>query len=122
MTDVSANAPCTAARLFDIVWETIADVLGTAATATLVRRSAKRLSDRTRDSVAVVITREGFDYRYSLPDGWQRPEPEAVAALRELARELSPLLVQLTGRVLIRRLDAVRDLQRCEIRFQERES
>jgi hypothetical protein len=121
MTDVSGDAPCTAARLFDIVWETIADVLGTAATATLVRRSAKRLSDRTRDHVAVVITREGFDYRYSLPDGWQRPELDAVAALRELARELSPLLVELTGRVLIRRLDAVRDLQRCEIRFQERE-
>ena len=121
MTDVSADAPCTAARLFDIVWETIADVLGTAATATLVRRSAKRLSDRTRDSVGVVITREGFDYRYSLPDGWQRPEREAVAALRELARELSPLLVELTGRVLIRRLDAVRDLQRCQIRFVEQE-
>ncbi|MCA1664746.1 MAG: hypothetical protein LC659_10830 [Myxococcales bacterium] len=112
--------PC-AARLFDLVWETIADVIGTAATATLVRRSAKRLSDRGCDLGGVVITREGFDYRYSVPDGWQRPESDAVAALRELARELSPLLVELTGRVIIRRLDAVSDLQRCAIRFQEQE-
>lgn len=120
MVDAAGDRPCTAAQLFELVWETIADVIGTAATATLMRRSAKRLGDRRADLGGFVITRQGFDYRYSLPDGWQRPEGEAVAALRELARELSPLLVELTGRVLVRRLDAVRDLERCDIRFEER--
>src|SRR3954470_18470152 len=121
MTEAVCHAPCTAARLFGIVWDTIADVIGTAATATLVRRSAKRLSDRDGSGVpGLHITRDGFDYRYSLPDGWQQPEGDAVVALRALRRELSPLLVQLTGRVLVRRLDAVGDLRRCQILFEER--
>ncbi|HEY2745526.1 MAG TPA: hypothetical protein VGL86_12910 [Polyangia bacterium] len=120
MVDAADEAPCTAAHLFDIVWETIADVIGTAATATLVRRSAKRLSDRNRDLASVTITREGLEYRYSVPDDWKAAQDRPVAALRELARELSPLLVELTGPVLIRRLHSVGDLKRCQILFQER--
>lgn len=121
MAMVEADDPaCTAARLFEIVWETMSDVIGTAATATLVRRSAKRVSERSQQLASVTVTREGFDYRYSLPDQWQRPESDALAALRELARELSPLLIELTGPVLIRRLVAHDDLQRCRILFQER--
>jgi hypothetical protein len=120
MVDGASDAPCTAANLFDIMWETIADVIGTAATAALVRRSAKRLCDRNRELASVTITREGFDYRYSLPDAWRLAEGQAVAALRALARELSPLLVELTGPVIIRRLDAVGDLKRCQVLFQER--
>lgn len=111
---------CNAAHLFELVWETIADVIGTAATATLMRRSAKRASDRGHALAAVTITREGFDYRYSTPPDWQLGGGGAVVALRELARELSPLLIELTGPVLIRRLGAVGDLQRCQILFQER--
>jgi hypothetical protein len=110
---------CTPARLFGIVWDTMADVIGTAATATLVRRSAKRLSDRSH-LACVTVTRDGFDYRYSLPEQWQRSEGDALAALRELARELSPLLVELTGPVLVRRLVAHDELQRCRVLFQER--
>jgi hypothetical protein len=120
MVDGLSDPACTAASLFEIVWETMADVIGTAATATLVRRSAKRLSERSRDLASVTITRDGFDYRYSLPEHWRSAESNAVAALRELARELSPLLVELTGPVLVRRLVAHGDLQRCQILFQER--
>ena len=109
---------CTAARLFEIVWETMADVIGTAATATLMRRSAKRVS--VGGSELVVVTRHGFDYRYSLPERWQQAEGEAVGELRQIARQLSPLLIELTGPVLLRRLIAHDDLQRCRILFEER--
>ena len=120
MVEGASDAPCTAANLFDLMWETIADVIGTAATATLVRRSAKRLCDRNQNLACVSVIRDGFDYRYSVPDDWRVAEGQSVAALRELARELSPLLVELTGPVLIRRLHAVGELTRCQILFQER--
>lgn len=111
---------CSAARLFDLVWETMVDVLGSAATATLVRRSAKRAAVRRRDLDGLIVSRAGFNYSYQVPDAWRDCSPEPVASVRELARELSPLLVELTGPVIIRRLGAIPDLLRCEVLFQER--
>jgi hypothetical protein len=105
---------CTAAHLFGIVWNTLADVIGTPATATLVRRSARRAR---LDGVS--ITRDGFNYAYRLPAAWHDDEAEPLTALRALARELAPLLVELTGPVLMRRLAAAPDLERCRVIFQE---
>jgi hypothetical protein len=113
------TADCTADRLFALVWETMADVLGSAATATLVRRSVKRAATRRLDLDQVRISRNGFDYSYALPDAWRNSHPEAVVSLRELARELTPLLVELTGSVIVRRLAAVPELHRCEVFFEE---
>lgn len=36
-----------AAELFDLLWESLADVLGTGATATLVRRALTQVAPRT---------------------------------------------------------------------------
>ena len=36
-----------AAELFDLLWESLADVLGTAATAALLRRAIKRAASHT---------------------------------------------------------------------------
>ena len=36
-----------AAELFDLLWESLADVLGTAATATLLRRAIKTTASKT---------------------------------------------------------------------------
>lgn len=114
------ESACTAAALFKLVWETMTDVLGSAATATLMRRSVRRAAERRHDLEGLVVRREGFDYAYKVPAEWQDARPEPVDALRELATELSPLLVELTGPVIVRRLDAIPDLQRCEITFEER--
>jgi hypothetical protein len=112
---------CNAAELFSLVWQTIADVLGTAATATLMRRSVKRAAERRRALEAVVVEREGFAYSYRLPTHWSERRTESVGELREITRELVPLLVELTGPVLIRRLSAIPGLRRCDIPFEERE-
>lgn len=121
-SDASSSVEgCSAARLFDLVWETMVDVLGSAATATLVRRSVKRAASRRRDLDDLIVSRAGFNYCYQVPDSWRECRPEPVASVRELARELSPLLVELTGPVIVRRLRAIPDLQRCEVLFQERE-
>lgn len=111
---------CSAAQLFDLVWETMVDVLGSAATATLMRRSAKRAAIRRRDLDDLIVSRSGFNYSYQVPEAWRECRPEPVASVRELARELSPLLIELTGPVIIRRLSAIPDLIRCEVLFQER--
>jgi hypothetical protein len=113
---------CSAASLFDIAWEAMVDVLGNAATATLFRRSIKRASERTRELEGVMIRRETFEYAYKVPDHWREPRPEDLLALRELAKELAPLLIELTGPVVVRRLNAIHELKRCGIVFEEHDS
>jgi hypothetical protein len=94
-----------AAELFALLWETLADVLGTAATATLLRRAIKQAASQTSWSEPVVVTRNGVDYEYRLPETWKQPGNEkAVAALRVVAAELRVLLVELTGPVVVRQL------------------
>jgi hypothetical protein len=107
---------CSAAQLFAVVWDTLADVIGTAATATLLRRSARRAQ-----LDGLTVSREGFNYSYRLPADWRDERPESLLALRGLTRELSPQLVELTGPVLLRRLAAVPDLRRCHLFFEEQE-
>jgi hypothetical protein len=94
-----------AAELFDRLWEALADMLGTAATATLLRRAIKQAASQTSWSEPVVVTRNGVDYEYRLPETWKQPGNEkAVAALRVVAAELRVLLVELTGPVVVRQL------------------
>ena len=62
------------AALFAIVWDALAEVLGTAATAAIVRRAAGRAATDSPELVDVVIRREKLEYRYTLPHAWsQRP-------------------------------------------------
>lgn len=102
-----------AAALFDLLWENIADVLGAAATAALIRRSAKHVAERMPGSEGVKVTREGFTYRYVLPARWSERTDEPVEDLRALVRELMPLLAELTGPVVVRRIEALAEFQRC---------
>lgn len=102
LDDQDATSP---AQLFDLLWETLADVLGTAATATLLRRAIKRAASHTSWSEPVIVTKNGLDYEYRLPEAWEEPgNEEAIGALRVVAVELRVLLVELTGPVMIGRL------------------
>src|SRR5512142_2764622 len=85
-----------ASSLFDLIWESMADVLGTAATATLLRRALKRAALRHAELSGIVIKRNDFDYDYRVPDAWRQAGGDAAGALRELARDLQPLLVEMT--------------------------
>jgi hypothetical protein len=109
-----------AAELFELLWETLADVLGTAATATLLRRSIKQAAARTAGAEPVIVGRSGLDYTYRLPDAWKQPgNDEAVDALRTIAAELRVLLVELTGSVVVARLRQLAALRKWGIDFSD---
>jgi hypothetical protein len=105
------------AGLFAIVWDAIADVLGTAATAAIVRRAAGRVARESPELVDVVIRREKLEYRYILPHAWSRParattaEERTPSAFDALVTEIGRLLVELTGTVFISRLEEIPELR-----------
>ena len=111
-------AASTPAELFALLWNSLADVLGTAAAATLLRRAARRASGHTPALNGVIITHQSLTYVYQLPDTWQQSEnADALAALGALVAELRPLLVELTGPVLVRHLDRLTPFRERGIRF-----
>jgi hypothetical protein len=109
-----------AAELFDLLWESLADILGTAATATLVRRALKQVVSQTSWSEPVIVTRNGLEYEYRLPETWKHPgNEEAVGALRVVAAELRVLLVELTGAVVVARLGRLAAFRKSGINFSD---
>jgi hypothetical protein len=99
--------------LFGVLWETLNDVMGSAATATLLRRAVKHASSRSPSLDGLAIHRERFEYRYALPESWKGESDVGLAALQGLTRELQSLLVELTGPVVLHRLRSVQELERC---------
>jgi hypothetical protein len=100
-----------AAILFKILWEALADVLGTAAAATLLRRAARRAAPRCPELAELAIERENLEYRYTLPSAWKDPAEGKPPALRELVTELRPILIEMTGQVVIRHLEEFLELR-----------
>ena len=98
------------AALFKLIWDTVAEVLGTTATATLLRRAAQRAAPRSPELGELTMLRTEAGYTYSLPRGLvgklERTDP-----LRELVGELRPLLVELTGQLIVRRIEQIPGLQ-----------
>ena len=106
-----AGAELSTGDLFKVLWEALADILGTAAAATLLRRAAQRAAPRFPELAALSITRESLEYRYSVPSLWKEPADGPPQALCELARELWSLLVDLTGSVVVNRLAQIPELR-----------
>src|ERR1043165_4027597 len=67
--------------LFGLLWAALADVLGTAAAAVLLRRAGQRAVLRAPELVELSVTREAFEYRYTLPAAWSHPTLETRPAL-----------------------------------------
>jgi hypothetical protein len=108
-----APADLSAAALFNMLWESLAEVLGTAATATLLRRAARRALPRCAQLAELTIERENLEYRYTLPPAWGQAGKVLAPALNELVGELRALLIELTGPVVLHHLEqvpALRDL------------
>jgi hypothetical protein len=94
------------------MWEALTDILGSAASATVVRRAIREGRSRAPELDALVITREKFEYRYVVPPSWHS-EPSTTTAMNDLsvlAAELEPLLNELTGAVVLHRLLALEDV------------
>ncbi len=110
-TGGAAGSELSIAALFTLLWEALADVLGTAATATLLRRAARRAAHRYPELAELAISREKLEYRYTLPPAWAGGSVGTPLALRQLVAELRPLLVELTGMVVVRRLERIPELR-----------
>ena len=110
-----AAPDCAAARLFDALWDTLVDAVGPTAAATLLQRSIKRVAARGAGSDAPVIKRDLFHYTYTVPASWTSDAAEPVAVLRAIVDELVPLLAELTGVVVVKRLADVPELKRCGV-------
>lgn len=111
----STSLSCTASEAFDVLWATLADVIGPTATAALIQRSVKRASVAEPELLDVVIAREQFAYTYTLPKSWKRTPAQPTAALTQVIRQLWPMLAELTGSVVVRRLRQDPVLQRCGV-------
>ena len=108
------DSPRAPAAVIELLWETLSDLMGSAATATLLRRAAKRATRQAPALAGFEIVRDVLEYHYRLPDSWKEAQgPELVNAMCELTRELRPLLVELTGAVVLRRLDTIPELAAC---------
>jgi hypothetical protein len=100
-----------AADVFVLLWNTLSQILGTTATATLIARAVKGALPSTPALAEVSITTRRFTYDYQLPDSWRAPEnATATAAVNRLIEELVPLLSALTGQVVLRQLAGLEPL------------
>jgi hypothetical protein len=109
--EVAPGAGLSASDLFTILWLALADILGTAAAATLLRRAAQRAVRDWPELAQLSITREELDYRYVVPSAWNEPTVVAPEGLLELTRELWPLIVELTGSVVVKRIARIPELR-----------
>lgn len=96
--------------LFGLLWESLVDVLGSSATASLVRRAAKHAARDTPSLAELVIHRPKFEYEYVLPSAWKLDGRETFQAL---IHTLVPLLHHLTGPILLHRLQEIPQLARA---------
>jgi hypothetical protein len=97
----------------------MADILGTGATATLLRRAVRRAAERRPDLKDLHIRKEALEYTFTVPDSWNEPQPTAMDALRDVARELRPMLAELTGSVVLRQLEKLELLREHHIMTEE---
>ena len=104
----------TAEALFALLWNGLVDVLGSSATATLVRRAAKHGARKDQRLQQLVIQRPTFEYEYIVPQEW-KVDAQGRDALLVLVRALCPLLEELTGGIVIHRLSAIPELVRARL-------
>lgn len=106
--------PPTTAALFALLWNDLVDVLGSSATATLLRRAAKHGASRQPALQQLVIHRPAFEYEYVVPEAW-KDEQQGLDELLVLVKTLVPLLEQLTGVIVIQRLYSIPELARARL-------
>lgn len=104
-------AELTGSQLFATLWHALADILGTAAAATLLRRAAQRAASASSELSALEITRVSLEYQYKVPAAWSQASAEPPEALFFLTAELCTLLKELTGSVVVNHLEQVVELR-----------
>jgi hypothetical protein len=111
-TAAGSNDACTPAGLFDLLWNDVADIMGTGAIAALLRRAIKQAALVEPHLNEITIGRDGLEYSYDLPASWREAcNDRSLSEIRGLIDSLGPLLVQLTGPVVVRRLQRLEPLR-----------
>lgn len=110
-----------AAQTFSAIWEALVDVLGSAAAATLVRRAISVAKSSSPGLNGLAVSRVGFEYRYAVPTAWTTQPAITSEELRTLVRQLDPLLRELTGPVVVRRLRALPAVSNSQLFEEEAE-
>ena len=108
--DEASGAP---SEIFDVLWGALVELLGSPATATLLRRSARRRLGDFPELVELAITRKDFEYTYAVPADWKHANERSNAALQALVQDLCCLLLELTGPVVLHRLKTSSQLAKC---------
>ncbi len=109
-----------AADVFVLLWNTLSNILGTTATATLIARALKGAMPSTPALAEVSIATRRFTYHYQLPHSWRAPDnADALAAVNRLLEELVPLLTALTGQVVVRQLARLEPLALNRMLFKQ---
>jgi hypothetical protein len=108
VTEQNLDQPTTAS-LFGVLWNALTDLMGSSATATLMRRAAKHAAAKRPGLSVLVIHRPMFEYEYIVPARWNE-DRVALEDLGELVHTLVPLLTELTGLIAVRRLRSIPDL------------
>lgn len=93
------------------VWATLAETLGTTATAALIRRAARRASTSAHRLEQFLVEGQGYSYRLQMPEKWAGDETAAQSDVRCLLQELCLLLTDLTGDVITAKLATVPAIQ-----------
>lgn len=110
--DGPAPTDSTVAHVLAVLWANLVDMLGTAAAASLLRRAIKRAVLRCPELAALEVVRDGWEYRCVHPDSWHDLRPADVPAFGYMLHaDLYPILRELTGRIVVRRLTSVPELE-----------
>jgi DNA-binding CsgD family transcriptional regulator len=88
-------------EIYDLLHETLSEVVGRTATEALLRRAVRRASSQDPDLDA--LARKGADE--GAPVQWWTDERRGMRYLRTVMRELWPLLIEITGPVVVARLE-----------------
>ncbi len=97
--------------LFATLWHALADILGTAAAATLLRRATQEAAATFPELSALEIRRDTLEYQYKVPAAWSQTGAEPPEGLFLLVAVLWTLLKELTGSVVINHLAQVAELR-----------
>ncbi len=103
--------PTPLADAVEQVWRTLAETLGTTATAALIRRAARRASTSAPRLERFLVEGQGYSYRFQVPDEWAGDDDGARSDVRRLLEELCLLLRDLTGDVITAKLGHVQAIQ-----------
>ena len=108
----------TSEKRFALLWDDMVDLLGSSATATLLRRAAKHVASQQPTLRELVIHKPAFDYEYTVPPAWKNDGRDTLALL---VRALVPLLRELTGPIVIQRLRSIPELAQAQLLVDEAE-